>query len=186
MPGNRPYRSPALSGGVGFCNALRRVLMADLEEEAPYQVTVRTNTSYQTDEFIAHRIGLIPFRRVGNGDSLSLHVRGRDATTSDLCGPAFVPCTSAVIMVLREGQELDLTVHFDKKPGSRHARYSKVAAVQIRRAAHGQDKHWIGFETLDGSDGKQALLRALDGFEAQVDDALLQLGKEEVVVKSHC
>ena len=80
-----------LSGGAGFCNAIRRTLVSDLEAWAPDVVTIEVNTSSQMDEFIAHRIGLIPFRCDGTyGDQLHLHRKGPcTVVASDLVGPRF-------------------------------------------------------------------------------------------------
>ena len=180
MPGMSHY-SVSLAGGVGFCNALRRTLLSDIEEEAPYNITVRENTSYQTDEFIAHRIGMIPFRRVGNGNEMTLCVEGRDAVTGDFKGPAFVPCSRAIVMRMQPGQKLDVTVHFDRQLGSVHARYVKSAAVRMLNCPNHKDRHRIAFETIDGTDGKQKMIAALDRLGERVDDAILQLAKDEVV-----
>ena len=60
-----------LRGGAGFCNAVRRTLASDVTMLAPYEVRVLENTSCQNDEYIAHRIGLVPFaeRPVTKGES---------------------------------------------------------------------------------------------------------------------
>ena len=184
MPGMTPY-SVSLAGGTGFCNALRRTLISDIYGEAPYKVTVRKNTSYQTDEFIAHRIGMIPFRRVGNGDTMHLHVQARDATSADFTGSAFVPCSNAVVMRMNKGQELDVTVHFDRQLGSKHARYAMCAAVRMQDCPNHDDRCRISFETIDGTDGKHMMLQALDRLESRVDDALLQI-HDNRPIKSMC
>ena len=79
-----------IPGGIGFGNAIRRTLLSDIVTEAPCRVRVHVNTSCHTDEYIAHRIGLIPFTRVGNGDQMTLDVSGQCVVTSDMfVGPAF-------------------------------------------------------------------------------------------------
>ena len=78
----------ALPGSVGLCNAVRRTLLSDVRTEAPASVRVVRNVTCLTDEFLAHRVGLVPLRRVGNGDTLSLDVVGpRVVTAADLVGP---------------------------------------------------------------------------------------------------
>ena len=168
-----------LAGGAGFCNSVRRVLLSDLKSEAPFEVEIRINTSCQTDEFIAHRIGMIPFRRVGNGDTLSLSVDDRPARSTDLQGVAFEPCVDVEIMTLEAGQSLDLTVRFDEQLCSKHARYTKCAAVGMQRLDN-EGRHRIQFETLDGSDPKAILLRALDELETRANNALLDLSHSDL------
>lgn len=168
----------SLQGGVGFCNAVRRTLLSDLEAEAPCEAVVRTNTSCQTDEFLTHRLGLIPFRRVGNGDTMELRATGPcTVRAADLVGPAFEAVHGDVeVMVLGDArQQLDLTLHFDRRPASAHARYCVCAGVGME--ARG-DAHVIRYETIDGSQPAQRLREALDKLEARVDGALQQLAAQ--------
>ena len=121
---------------AGLCNAVRRSLLSDVRAWAPRRVTFRKNTSCQTDEFLAHRIGLIPFRRVGNGDTMNLQTAGpQSALAADFVGPAFEAVHPDIpIMVLAdENQVLDLTVHFEENTASEHARFCKCAGVGMRR-----------------------------------------------------
>jgi len=120
-----------LSGGVGFCNAVRRTLAGDLSMWAPFQLTIRVNSSCHTDEFIAHRIGLIPFKRVGHGDTMELNMYGSCVVyANNLLGPAFEAVYPTIEVTRLEcGQQLDLTIHFDKQYASKHARYAPCAAV---------------------------------------------------------
>lgn len=165
-----------LSGGPGFCNAVRRTLLSDVTAWAPYEVVVRDNTSCQTDEFLAHRIGLVPFRRVGNGDEMCLEARGPcTVRAKDLVGPGFEAVHPEIeLMVLADAaQHLDLTVRFDERPASAHARYATCAAVGMVRVD--ADRHRVTFETHGDRDPKAVLLEALDHLDARVDRALQAL-----------
>lgn len=172
-----------LQGGVGFCNAVRRTLISDLSMWAPCEVTFRTNTSCQTDEFIAHRVGLIPFVRVGNGDTLELQATGPGVgscmvTTKDVRGPAFQPVHDTIeIMQLGPGQELDLTIHFDQQQASKHARYSPCAAVGMSKVDN-DGRYKISFQTVNGKNPKDVILTALDLLEKRVDRALIGIAKQ--------
>jgi hypothetical protein len=177
----------ALAGGPGFCNAVRRTLLSDVEAWAPHEVDVRVNTSCQTDEFLAHRIGLVPFRRVGHGDTLELRVAGPCVCTAGmLTGPAFTPVYPDVeLMKLGHGQALDLTVHLNEKPASTHSRYAMCAAVGMRREDAGS--HALTFEVLDGRRPKDVLHEALDALDARVQRALHALAHQPAVpLKSMC
>lgn len=170
----------ALAGGVGFCNAVRRTLLSDTERWAGHEVEVRTNTSCQTDEFLAHRLGQIPLRAVMQGGSRQLTLRATGpctATAADLTGPGFEAVHQA-IEVLRLGpdQALDLTLTVDKRAGSVHARYAAVAGVGMAPREDGT--HVLRFETVDDRPPKEVLLEALDRLDARVDAALRQLASQ--------
>ena len=178
-----------IPGGVGFCNAVRRSLIANVPTWAPYEIEVRVNTSCQTDEFLAHRIGLIPFRRVGNGNEMTLRHEGPGAAlASDCTGPAFEAVHGGVeIMRLGPDQALDLTIRFNEGTASKHARYAAVAAVGMERSkATGVST--IRFEPIDPQRRTRDVLgAALTALEERVDKALLQLANQpEVAPKSMC
>lgn len=181
--------SYVLRGGVGFCNAVRRTLVSDVTAEAPCRIDVHCNTTCQTDEFIAHRIGLIPFSRSGNGDTMTLDVSDRPAWSTDIVGCAFVPAAPHRVEVMRmaEGQRLHVTVHFDRRKASAHARYAMCAAVGMERI-DGDGRHRITFETIDGSRPDAVLRAALDALDARVDDALRQLSEQDchAAPRSYC
>jgi len=187
-----------VSGGVGFCNALRRTLAGDLSMLAPFQLTVRVNSSCHTDELIAHRIGLVPFKRVGHGDTMEIRVTGPcTVRAEDVVGPAFEPVHPSIeIAHLDVGQQLDLTIHFDEQLGSKHARYAPCAAVGMRSLSGRQsadasesalrdigvgvddDRCRITFEVIDGRMPEQLMSLALDRLEERIDRALVALGRQ--------
>lgn len=168
-----------IEGGPGFCNAIRRSLLSDVTSWAPKHVVIRKNTSCQTDEFLAHRIGMIPFRRLtdaGDG-TVTLSARGPGvACAREMSGVGFAPVHGDIeVMRLGDDHELDLTVHFDEKPASAHARYMTCAAAGMCPVDAGATRHRIHFDTLDDAPPREVMLRALDAFEARVDAALLAL-----------
>ncbi|CED83275.1 RNA polymerase II, subunit POLR2C/RPB3 [Phaffia rhodozyma] len=59
---------------MSFANSLRRVMMADVPTVAIDQVSISANTSVLADEFLAHRLGLIPLRSGGCEEGLKWHM----------------------------------------------------------------------------------------------------------------
>ena len=175
-----------IKGGVGYCNALRRSLLSDIETEAPYYVQVRTNTTCFTDEFLAHRIGLIPFRRVGNGNTMCLDVTGPGSIkSSSFVGPAFESMHDIDVAHLLEKHRLSLVVHFDRKRAATHARYSPCAAVGMRVRADGACE--LSFESNDARTPRELLLEALAHTEARLARALRALASQpETPPQSYC
>lgn len=176
-----------LTGGLGFCNAMRRVLSSDIKAWAPYEVHVRTNTSCQTDEYVAHRIGMIPFRKIGNGDHMDLKASGSGTVFADaFIGAGFEPTQSRVpVMQLGPDQSLDLTVRFDERSASQHARYAVCAAIGMRKID--DTSYAITFELNDDTrNARDVMSEALDALDVRVDKALKQLAHQEDPPKSMC
>lgn len=178
-----------LPGGAGFCNAVRRCVLDDVVSWAPYKVDVRTNTSCQTDEFLAHRIGLLPFCKVHDGPrEMTLRVTGpQTACARHLQSPSFRAVHPDVeIMMLGPGQALDLTIHFDQQRASKHARYCLSAGVGMERV-DGDGRHRLVLETLDDRAPVDVVNEALDALEARVDTALHALAHQpEEAPRSMC
>lgn len=167
-----------LHEGVGFANALRRSILQDVESWAPEQCVVKRNTSCATDEYIAHRIGMIPFRKVGNGTTMELRARGPCRVFTDrFTGPAFEAVQKEIeVMRLGEGQELDVQVLFEKHPAHKHARYSQCAGVAISAQADGSTR--VSFTCNDGREPTEVLRQALEKLDERVQRALHQLAND--------
>tara|TARA_B110001452_G_scaffold126201_1_gene104769 strand:+ start:122 stop:679 length:558 start_codon:yes stop_codon:yes gene_type:complete len=172
-----------IPGHVGLCNALRRTLLSDIETEAPSQVRIETNVTCHTDEYIAHRIGLIPFHRVGNGTVMSLHVTGpKVVTTAHFTGPAFDAIYNNIeLLQLDKGHELKIEVTFDTQCAGQHARYSPCYAVgMVPSPASKQDAYIVSFGSNDQRTPDRLLNDAFDHLKKRIDNALLLLADDSV------
>ena len=160
-----------------MANALRRALITDVSNYAPHKVRIRKNTSCQTDEYIAHRIGLIPFRATNDDEAdaaaLSMHVVGRDAMASDLQGTAFRAPVDVPILKLIDDQTLDLDVTFERGTGSVHARFSHIGPVEYRSRADGVME--LAFEMITDEDPLDYLERAVISLESRVQASLVHV-----------
>lgn len=159
----------------GCANAVRRALLDDLSTWAPCKLSVEKNTTCQTDEYIAHRIGLVPFKRVGNGNDMIIHVKGRTAWISDIKGPCFEHVHDMEVIEMNEDQELMATITFDENVGSKHARYKMCAAVGIKKLKN--DMFQLVFETINEREPIEVLKEAVSKLHSRIDDSLLQLSK---------
>lgn len=165
-------------GGAGFCNAIRRSLLSDIQTEAACNVRFLCNTTFETDEFIAHRIGLIPLKRVGNGNTFKIDVTGpATVTTADFVGPAFEAVHSNIdIIPLSSQSRLHCVVTVDTQRAAKHARYSPCAGVGMR--ANGDGTHTLSFESNDTRTAHELLRDAFEHTERRLQNALHQLAHQ--------
>jgi DNA-directed RNA polymerase alpha subunit len=167
----------------GVVNALRRVIVSERESWAPYQVVIERNTSGHTDEYLAHRIGLIPFRkeeREADGDGLRLDQTGGLVCARDLEGSGFVAVHGNIpIVSLGKNSELKLNVVFDKRNGRSHARYCSLSAVSIQRR---DEDFSLLFETHDPLVSTSLVVdKGIELLCEKVEDMLRQLDDQPKV-----
>jgi hypothetical protein len=162
-----------IPSNTGTANALRRSLLNDIEFWAVNKLIITKNTTCQTDEFIAHRFGLVPFKKAGNGEQMNIRVEDRTLLASDVVGVAFQPVHDLEIMDLIPGQAFEAVLEFTQATGKAHARFKCCAAVGMKPFKKGF--HRITFETIDERPPYDAVVEALHALKMRVDDALLQL-----------
>lgn len=158
-----------------IANSVRRALLSDVETIAPDRVIIRKNTSCQTDEFIAHRIGLIPFKPLNlestDAEACTLSVKDRTAMAHDIVSNAYKAYTNMPIIKMANGQQLDLDVVFKKGTGSDHARFSHVSAVSYRINEDKGDTH-LSFEVITDESPLVHLHAALESLIKRLDDTI--------------
>uniref|UniRef100_A0A0E0EPD7 DNA-directed RNA polymerase RpoA/D/Rpb3-type domain-containing protein n=1 Tax=Oryza meridionalis TaxID=40149 RepID=A0A0E0EPD7_9ORYZ len=142
---------------ASMANALRRVMIAEVPTVAIDLVEIEVNSSVLNDEFIAHRLGLIPLTSAaamamrfsrdcdacdGDGSceycSVEFHLAARatdsdqtlEVTSNDLRSTdPKKSCKGILIVKLRRGQELRLRAIARKGIGKDHAKWSPAATV---------------------------------------------------------
>ncbi|ODV90671.1 hypothetical protein CANCADRAFT_31549, partial [Tortispora caseinolytica NRRL Y-17796] len=108
---------------LGFTNAIRRAALAEIPTVAIDLVEVDINTSVLADEFLAHRLGLIPLESTGADENL---LYTRDCDCEEYCSRCSViltldaKCTSdqtlavyARDLVLQDGARIGAPVTND-------------------------------------------------------------------------
>lgn len=161
---------------TGFPNAVRRALLTDVSRYAPLEVEIAENTSSQTDEYIAHRIGLIPFELTGDPkEKILLNVKGREVCAFDFEGDSFRAVENVPIILLSNMQELKIRVSFTRGAGRDHARFALIGPVTYKVERAGEDgkqkKTCIGFETINKESPLTYLLDALLELDAKIEAA---------------
>ena len=168
---------------VSLANALRRSLISDIETIAPYEIIVRKNTSCQPDEYIAHRISMIPFVYINDdsndgenieGKYLTLNVSDRTATTKDFIGTAFRTSYDCDIIKLIDEQTLDITVLFSKGYGREHAKYSPTCAVGYEESVGNIN---FSFESINSENPIIHLKKALQHMKHRLENVKIQVEK---------
>jgi DNA-directed RNA polymerase II subunit RPB3 len=148
---------------LSFANSLRRVIIAEVPTMAIDMVSIKANTSPLFDEFIAHRLGLIPLlstdvnryeysRRCKCNEpcescsvQFSLRVKceteSMEVTTdhiravsqSSVVPVKFIDQDPIIIAKLRRNQELDMTMIAKKGIGKEHSKWSPVSSVVMQQ-----------------------------------------------------
>lgn len=139
-------------------NALRRILMSEVPTVAIHRVSVRENDTVFPDEYIAHRLGLVPLAvdpealeysngDPGPGNALNFGLRARNDTPDVLC-----LCSEQIVWMPMEGQEhlsvhvqpgvlicklapgntVDMDLAAEKGMGRTHAKWSPVSLCSYR------------------------------------------------------
>ena len=152
-------------------NAVRRALMNDVETYAPKEILIHANTSSQTDEYIAHRIGLIPFVRTDAPLSeMSLNVTGTMASTRDLTGDGFRAVHETPIVRLIDDQTLHIDIKFAKDTAMSHTKHSHIGPVAYNKL--NDDETVLSFETINETCPLEYALAALNSLTKKIDDTV--------------
>ena len=155
---------------LSIANAIRRIMISEVPTIAIDLVEFENNTSVLIDEFLSHRLGLIPL--ISNSEllycrdcncndncnscsvDLSLNVRcdsdvNRNVTSRDLISshdsiaPYFNSDDDQGIMIvkLKKGQEIKLRCIAKKGIAKEHAKWSPVAGVAFEYDPHNALRH---------------------------------------------
>jgi DNA-directed RNA polymerase II subunit RPB3 len=147
---------------IAFANSLRRIIQAEVPTIAIDLVEIEKNTSVLADEFIAHRLGLIPLDCKGvaelNYVTLTLNARCQsdeimkvyasdlvvDGRHSSSVGKPMITDPEGLgclIAKLRRDQELRLTCIAKKGIAKEHAKWMPTSAVGFEYDPHNKLHH---------------------------------------------
>eukprot|EP00727_Mastigamoeba_balamuthi_P008803 m51a1_g4545 putative rna polymerase ii core subunit (322) ;mRNA; r:60905-62468 len=135
---------------LSWVNTLRRIMISEVPTLSVDLVEIETNTSVLTDEFIAHRVGLIPL----DSTNVDRYSNTRDCSCDGRCpncsveyslsvscpdGPDIIEVTSADLHIvpgtMREDIDEVLPVHKDLQDAIRIVKLGKRQELKLRAIA---------------------------------------------------
>lgn len=170
---------------IEFANLLRRYAINTVPVFAVDEAAVYENTSSFFDEYIVHRVGLIPLTtpskaKVGDEVTLMLDAEGPGtiyAESMKTTDKNVHPTTPKMpIIKLLEGQRVRLEGKAILANGKKHARY------QPGLASYGYDKEGefrFVVESYGQMDAEEILMKALTQIQSNAEDIEKQLEKVE-------
>lgn len=141
---------------LSIVNGIRRTVVADVPTMAIDRVEIEVNTTSLSDEFIAHRLGLLPLACTdlenysfpamcdcleGRCPQCSLrfelHSEGGEVTSDELqhADVNVVLPPDVLLFRLRKNEELKLTAYARKGIGREHAKWSPACSATYRQEA---------------------------------------------------
>lgn len=122
------------NGSVRDANRLRRIFLSDIPTMAIDRVNIRQNSSVMTDEFISHRLGLIPLiidaTELKNDTLINLRVKKKGGTVLSNDIKCEYPVTPDIIVTkLNDKQTLNVDMIARRGTGREDVKWSAVANV---------------------------------------------------------
>lgn len=171
-----------LSGATyNFVNSLRRVIMTSIPTFAVDSVTFYDNTSAMFDEYIAHRIGLIPLKGPKSFEAdeevlFSLNETGPKTVYSKelkSSGDADIANDNIPIIKLAQGQTLRVDAKAKVGTGRTSAKYQAGLASYTAGEKDGDFEFYI--ESFGQLTAPEMLARALDIINTSVKEIRKEL-----------
>ena len=168
--------------GVPFANAVRRYAMSHVPVMAMDHVTFYDNTSWIFDEYISHRLGLVPLTTPEKlaadvEETFSLDETGpkivysKDLKSSDkeiVAGREKIP-----LLTLNENQHVRFEVRANKNIGTKHAKY-QAGLVSYELKDTGCT---FVVESFYQMKPKDVILRACSVIESEISELIKELKK---------
>ncbi len=150
-----------------LANILCGTLMSSVPTIAIDNVVIYSNTSVYYDEYLAHRLGLIPFKGEALESTeleLNVHATGGrvlNVTSKDLkSNTSVVPVDDDILIgKLYPGQSLHFKAYVKCGTGEENAKWSPVSNITFKRKGDG---YHFQMETQGMMDSEQLIQKALD------------------------
>ncbi len=171
---------------VYYINAIRRYSIGKVPVYAIDKILVYENKTSLFDEYIAHRIGMIPLKVEGNpkDEELAFYLdeQGPKVIYSESLksnsDKAKVAVEGIPIITLREGQSLRLEAKVKKGVGRTHAKFqSGISSYEIEEENGNLISGKMFVETLYQFSPREIVVKAIEEFEKEVEDFSSSLKK---------
>lgn len=159
-------------------NALRRAMIAEVPTLAVDSVAIDANGTTFQDEFLAHRIGLVPLRGEVDGAELALDVRNdgaevRHVTSDDLVGDDVEPVPGVLLLSLKSGQHVKLRATCKRGIGKEHAKF--IPTVRLGYAPLDDATVRFDVESVGPLPAAEIVIAAADLLRRKLDTLRSQL-----------
>ncbi len=181
---DRAIRFSLKGAGPGLANAIRRAAINSVKTFAIDKVTFYENTSAMFDEYIAHRIGLVPIRTPGKGYNDTDEI----VFTLDATGPKTiyskelessdkdvrVANENIPIMKLADGQRLRVEGKALMGNARKHAKF-QAGLVTFEQS---KDTYEFYIETFGQMSPKEIINKAFDAIKEELKEVQKDSKKE--------
>lgn len=135
---------------LSFINALRRIIISEVETWAIEYVVFENNTTVIHDEMLAHRIGLIPIKYIGNEDKEETYLIFNKTAADDFnveewysndiiseTNDIEIPIKNIPIIKTVKNQQLKFRAKAIKGKGEQHSKWSPVSDCYFEKVNEG-------------------------------------------------
>ena len=160
-------------------NALRRVIISELEIWAVDDVEINSNTSIMPDEMLASRLALVPVRCLQEPSSddtqptMTMNITCQDAietiySSSIDCEKHFeIPFKDIPLVKLKRGQTIQLTAYLKRDCGHEHSKWSPTCKCAFRKRDNQPDVFEFNVESVGALTPDEIVLSGLEKLHAR-------------------
>ena len=160
-----------------FANALRRIMIAEVSTVAIELVQFEENTTVLPEEFIAHRLGLVPLIVSGNDEEYKIQfnrtagAKVEEWYSGDLEYPEGVQPVFEDIPIIKatRGQKLSFVALTKRGCGREHAKWSPVSTCFFKTHPKGIQFH---VETVGQLDPLEIFKKSLEVLDEKLGNCM--------------
>ena len=165
---------------VCYINSFRKILISEIETFAIDYVFLEKNTSSFTDEFLVHRIGLIPLKYSKNilpNEEIELTLEVKNDTNEIMniysdnlqCDYNEISVMKSILLFyLMPKREIKFKCIARKGSGKYHAKWSPVVAPFLKEDENNMIN--LHYEYTENSNNKDLFLKSICILEKQIND----------------
>ena len=155
---------------ISYINGLRRTLISEMDVHAIHYMKLDENTTNLPDDFLAHRIGMLPIRNKTSGFTPSLFLEETNNTENTLHiysdhlkneqGNYIIP-SKIFLFSLEPNQSIKMECFVVVGKGKKHSKWSSVSGTRIKNLDEEDQKFSFQTEICENYDVHSILLDAI-------------------------